>query len=349
MHSDVRRLVGLGLPGYVVETVTTLGAGLDNAAYEVNRELVVRVAREPGVVRREAELLEWVGKVSTLPVPQPVFVLPEDGCLAYRKLDGTPLIDLPPDIRSQCAVRVAAELGGLLAVLHAQDVEQLADLVDIDDEPLDAWRDEAAESYTAVASELTPDTQRAVEAFLQSPLPAPPPRLVYSHNDLGIEHVLVNASTYDVSGVIDWTDAAICDPARDLGLILRDLGPAAYNEATNRLSAAYATASQLPADPTADRPSTDAAAPRSSADAAAGRFPADAAVSRLPADATANRLAGYAAVSRLPVDEGLLDRAWFYARCSLLEDLQYGLGADRPTYVEKSRLAADWLFTYPTP
>ncbi|MGW1345551.1 phosphotransferase family protein [Kribbella sp. NPDC002412] len=258
-----------------------LGAGLDNQAYEVNGELVVRLAREPGVVRREADLLEWVGKVSTLPVPQPVFVLPEDGCLAYRKLGGTPLIDLPPEVRSQCALRVAAELAGLLGVLHAVDVDQIADLVDIDDEPLDAWRDEAADIYASVASVLTPERQRSVEAFLQSPLPAPASRLVFSHNDLGIEHVLVDESTYDVAGVIDWSDAAICDPARDLGLILRDLGPAAYD----------------------------------------------------------------AAASRLPADEGLADRAWFYARCSLLEDLHYGLEADRPTYVEKSLPAADWLFT----
>ncbi|MFI7062647.1 phosphotransferase family protein [Kribbella sp. NPDC050124] len=305
MHSDVSQFVGLGLPGYVVESVTPLGAGLDNEAYEVNGELVVRLARESGVVQREAELLEWVGKVSTLPVPQPVFVLPEDGCLAYRKLDGTPLINLPPDVRSRCALSVAADLAGLLAVLHAVDVDQITDLVDTDDEPLDAWRDEAAETFAAVAPELTPDLQRAVEAFLDHPLPAPTPRLVFSHNDLGIEHVLVNGPTYAVSGIIDWTDAAICDPARDLGLILRDLGPTAYDEAASRLSAAYdAAARQLSA---ADR-----------------------------------------AASRRPADEGLAERAWFYARCSWLEDLQYGLEADRPAYVQKSRLAADWLFTSPT-
>jgi aminoglycoside phosphotransferase (APT) family kinase protein len=28
-----------------------------------------------------------------------------------------------------------------------------------------------------------------------------------------------------VTGVIDWSDAAVCDPAYDFGLLLRDLGP----------------------------------------------------------------------------------------------------------------------------
>jgi aminoglycoside phosphotransferase (APT) family kinase protein len=281
MHTDVERLVSLGLPGYDVRTVTPLGSGLDNEAYEVNGELVVRIAREPAVVRREAALLEWVGTVSPLPVPAPVFALPDDGCLAYRKLDGTPLIDVPVDVRSGYAVRVAAELAGLLAVLQAASIEQLVELVEVDDEPLGVWRDEAAESYPDVASSLGPDLQAAVEEFLRQPVPAPAPRLVFSHNDLGIEHVLVSPETNDVSGVIDWSDAAICDPARDLGLILRDLGPAAFDTALTRSD---------------------------------------------------------------PADEGLAERARFYARCSLLEDLHFGLQSDRPTYITKSLHAARWVF-----
>jgi aminoglycoside phosphotransferase (APT) family kinase protein len=51
--------------------------------------------------------------------------------------------------------------------------------------------------------------------------------LALAHNDLGIEHVLVDPETLQVTGVIDWADAAIADPARDNALLYRDLGPAA--------------------------------------------------------------------------------------------------------------------------
>ena len=54
---------------------------------------------------------------------------------------------------------------------------------------------------------------------------------VFTHDDLGIEHVLADPSTWAVTGVIDWTDAAVTDPARDFGRILRDLGPAALEAA----------------------------------------------------------------------------------------------------------------------
>ena len=38
-------------------------------------------------------------------------------------------------------------------------------------------------------------------------------------------------------------------------------------------------------------------------------------------------------------DEGLRERAAFYARCLAVEDLAYGLGADRPRYAEAAAAA----------
>ncbi|WP_433166655.1 phosphotransferase family protein [Kribbella sp. CA-247076] len=278
-EAEIARLVAIGLPGYDVRRVVPLGAGLDNAAYEVNDELVVRIAREPGSVGREAELLARVGAVSPLPVPQPVFVVDEH-CLAYWKLTGTPLIDVPIAERATYAVAIGATLGAFLAVLHSSEPGGWAGLVDRDDEPLAAWRDETAELFEDLAGQLSSDQRREVEAFLRAPIPEPAQALVFSHNDLGIEHVLVAEGTDTITGIIDWSDAALCDPARDLGLILRDLGPAALDAALR------------------DHPRGDL----------------------------------------------ICDRALFYARCSLLEDLHFGHETGRTTYVDKSLAALRWLF-----
>ncbi len=278
---DVHHLVGIGLPGVVVRSVVRLGAGLDNVAYDVNGELVVRIAREPGSVRREAALLARLGHVSPLPVPEPVFALAEHNCMAYRKLAGTPIIDIPAADHASYVVPVGAELGAFLAVLHTSDPDQWTDLVDVDDEPLAGWREEAAEHYADVAAALAPGHHRRIEAFLRSPLPEPTQKLVFSHNDLGIEHVLVAPGTEKVAGIIDWSDAAVCDPARDFGLVLRDLGPA-------------------------------------SLDAALGQYPGG---------------------------DDLRDRAGFYACCSLLEDLRFGLETGRAPYVDKSLAGLEWVFS----
>jgi aminoglycoside phosphotransferase (APT) family kinase protein len=104
---------------------------------------------------------------------------------------------------------------------------------------------------------------------------------VLSHNDLGIEHVLAEPDVADprVTGVIDWGDAAVTDPAYDFGLVQRDLGPAA-------LDAALAAYARTGADPS-----------------------------------------------------GISERARFYAVCTLIEDLSFGLAQDRAEYVDKSLAA----------
>jgi aminoglycoside phosphotransferase (APT) family kinase protein len=86
---------------------------------------------------------------------------------------------------------------------------------------------------------------------------------VFCHNDLGVEHVLVDVGASAVTGIIDWTDAAIADPARDLAPIYRDLGPEVFD-----LTLAHY----------------------------GGRF-----------------------------DDADRERAVFYARCKLLEDIAYGV------------------------
>ncbi|GLW64053.1 hypothetical protein Arub01_22970 [Actinomadura rubrobrunea] len=231
---DVRAVVGERLPGYRVESVAVLGEGEDNAAYVVNGELIVRFAKggdaagRAARVRREAELLGVVAGVSPLPVPEPVFVAEEAGCLAYAKLPGVPLIDA--SVREPRAV--AEELGAFLRALHALPADRVAGVAEVDDEPMRAWRDEAARTYEALAAHV-PDTYRpAVERFLEAPPPEAARELVFSHNDLGIEHVLVDGAR--VTGVIDWSDAAIVDPAADFGRLYRDLGPEALDAALRR-------------------------------------------------------------------------------------------------------------------
>jgi aminoglycoside phosphotransferase (APT) family kinase protein len=80
MTQQIRTLLARHLPGYEVWSVTEAGEGLDNAAREVNGELIVRTSKEsdPALrakyTRREADLLTAVTGISTLPVPEPVFV-----------------------------------------------------------------------------------------------------------------------------------------------------------------------------------------------------------------------------------------------------------------------------------
>src|SRR5262245_55825172 len=85
MDSVVRAALARHLPQRAIRSFTVVGEGLDNRAYDVDGELIVRVAKDadPDEVRREADLLTALRDISPLPVPEPVFVDPEAGILAY--------------------------------------------------------------------------------------------------------------------------------------------------------------------------------------------------------------------------------------------------------------------------
>ncbi|MDG4824765.1 aminoglycoside phosphotransferase family protein [Asanoa sp. WMMD1127] len=241
-----------------------MGAGYDHAAYEVNAELVVRLARtpDPAQVDREAAILAAVRAATDVPVPEPIVVDPDAGLLVYRKLQGVPAATLPDP--SRVPPTLIAALRRLM-----RDIEAITGAKD-DDAPPSEWLDEARTHYGDIRHAIPATHHRAVELFLSQ---APPPPYagepVFCHNDLGIEHVLVDPATRTLTGVIDWADAARTEPAHDLGRLFRDLGP--------RLGT---------------------------------------------------------------VD----DRALFFARCTTLEDLHYGLSENQETYARNALAALGRVF-----
>ncbi|GIF47934.1 aminoglycoside phosphotransferase (APT) family kinase protein [Asanoa ferruginea] len=217
---SVRRLLDRHWPSLDVHTVRPLGSGFDHLAYEVNTDLVVRVARSPDIseMSGEAEILAAVRAATTVPVPEPILVDASAGLMVYRKLPGTPAAGLPEPSR------VAATVVGALRQLM-RDIAAIP-VGPVDDAPPSEWLDEARSEFADIRAEIPAAHQRAVELFLsQEPPPPYTGQPVFCHNDLGIEHVLVDPETRTLTGVIDWTDAARTEPAHDLGRLFRDLGP----------------------------------------------------------------------------------------------------------------------------
>ncbi len=207
-----RAAVERHLPSLSASGLTRVGGGLDNTVYRLGH-LAVRVG-DPAAVGREADLLRvLVGRDLGCEVPVPELVDDIEGVLAYRWLPGMTLLG------RRASLDLADAVGASLRRLHAVDVTELAALPHEGDD-LTPWLDD-----------LTgPDR---LLATLREAVPAPGPHRVLVHNDLGAEHLLEAAGA--LTGVIDWTDAAVSDPAVDFGRLLRDFGPTF----TDRAVAAY--------------------------------------------------------------------------------------------------------------
>jgi aminoglycoside phosphotransferase (APT) family kinase protein len=218
--------------------ITPLGYGVDHVAFEAD-DLVIRCSRvaDPDSLIRDVAVLAAVAEYTTLPIPHPVLIRPEQGVLVYEKIPGGPAA-----AGERLPEPFAETIGAFLARLHTAPVAELRDLAGDDADPPQTWLADARTLF-AECREQIPKPRR-IEAFLAEPTPPPCPEaeLVFSHNDLGAEHVLVDDER--VTGVIDWSDAAITDPAYDLGLLLRDTGPqvfeailAAYGRTDDALAA----------------------------------------------------------------------------------------------------------------
>lgn len=215
--------------GIAPDELVPLGAGQDNTAYASADGRVVRVAKQsdPSRIRREATLLRAVATLLAdhdvpLAVPEPLLVEPDAGLLVLRAVPGHSLLSRPSALAPE---RLGQPLGAFLTALHQAD---FPGLVDVDDYPAEHLLADAAESYETAADALSPERRRTVELFLAAEPPAPPARFTFSHNDLGAEHLIADERTGALVGVIDWTDAAMADPAADFARLFRDLGPAAH-------------------------------------------------------------------------------------------------------------------------
>ena len=221
MDASSRRRAGAALRRHAPDLAGTdlaqLGQGLDHTALLAG-DLVLRVGED---VAREARLLRLVAPRVPLAVPEPVFADEDDGVLAYRLLPGRPLLgrDAGPG--------QAAVLARFLRALHAVDPRDVAGLVPVEEDDPGEWLTDL------------PGPPALLEV-LGATVPPPADRRVLAHADLGAEHLLERDGV--LTGVIDWSDAAVTDPALDLARPYRDFGPAFLSE----LLAAYGAAAPDP-------------------------------------------------------------------------------------------------------
>nr|WP_240732064.1 phosphotransferase [Egibacter rhizosphaerae] len=170
---------------------------------------------------REASLLTYLSGRLGIAIPVPVLVDAGRGVLVCRRIAGRSLLGM--GVNDPLAV--AAPLADALSKLHATPITLASEMAAPDPYPLPTWRDDAADTYRSIAGELPIDARRALEAFLASPTPHEPTAIALCHNDLGAEHLLVDPQDGRLTGIIDWSDAALTDPCRDFARLFRDFGP----------------------------------------------------------------------------------------------------------------------------
>jgi aminoglycoside 2''-phosphotransferase len=196
--------------------------GWDNLVLEVNRSLIFRFARRMDVLNqliKELKLLPLLNRRLTIRVPNPLYhqTAVQPYYMAYEKIHGEPVTG---SVNKEYLVEtVTVFLRELQAVDHKA-------LEHIPRYTPDTWRREYSLLHERIVREVYPSLEFKVcerinnefTGFIKAGLEFEP---TLCHGDLP-EHILELDGR--ITGIIDWGDACVGDPAFDLTGLLMDYG-----------------------------------------------------------------------------------------------------------------------------
>lgn len=238
-EDQIRAVLAEQFPALRADRIEALDTGGEHYTVAVGDDLVFRFPRDEGIAAntvREAMVLEALAPLLPLPVPVVRYVGRPCGRFPYpftgqQRIPGVMGEVLRPPRKHW--PRLARHVGEFFTALHAFPPEQAAalGLVPRPLEPAERLIADTVRSRDVIGAALPDGLKAAVAPYLEGNIPVPlldfphdRPALVTSHTDLKGEHLFVSPDGTEMTGVIDWSDAALCDPVVDLQDLLIWLG-----------------------------------------------------------------------------------------------------------------------------
>lgn len=234
---DCRRILSQCLPMLAPTAVRYLAQGWDSTVFLVDGSLIARFPKRHEVavtLEREARLLPELAPM--LPVPIPQFLHVVRGCTAfplsfvvYEAVPGTPVDQAALDADG-CGT-FGRDIAAFLRSLHSFPVDRAA-ACGVEPATVAGGRGQLHNFRTAVDVALAPLITPGACARLQSWFDDAEAGGIFDwiptliHGDLSPEHMLVDPANGVLTGVIDWGDAGIGDPALDFAGLLGLMGEA---------------------------------------------------------------------------------------------------------------------------
>jgi aminoglycoside 2''-phosphotransferase len=236
MHAeDYRQIIAACFPDLAIERCRPVAQGWDSVAVEVNGRLIFRFPKRRDVEPQyqiERRLLPELANALPLPIPHVAFFWPGGAAypgifIGHHLIDGAQLAT--EHLTPEHTAGLAQQLGQFLSALHRFPSEQATRLgVPAGDQA--SWRRRFQDQFALIQQQILPLLASAAQAritrdwqvFLNDDTRFPATLI---HHDLAGEHILYNPARGTISGIIDWGDAAIGDPAIDFTGLL-----AAYGE-----------------------------------------------------------------------------------------------------------------------
>ncbi|WP_071458644.1 aminoglycoside phosphotransferase family protein [Bacillus massilinigeriensis] len=227
---EMLAIIKTTFPDLPIDKIQVNDSGWDHDIFILNNELVFRFPKSSeflSKIKDEGKILQLLMEIKpALQVPQYEYVY-QDGLLKgvrYPYLEGIPLSKLPlNDIESNR--ENAKSIGDFLSKLHSIDVERLDDTNLTTIHTMEYWKSLHSNVQKDVFPYLTNQQQKEIdEVFLRFTETKSTYKRTLIHGDLTSSNIIYNKASGCISGIIDFTDAQIGDPAFDFAGLYWDFG-----------------------------------------------------------------------------------------------------------------------------
>ncbi|MFZ0891315.1 MAG: aminoglycoside phosphotransferase family protein [Thermoplasmata archaeon] len=203
--------------------------GWTNLVLEADEELIFRFPRWREVARvldYEVRVLDLIARHLSSPVPQPIRIAVLSNprgwpFISYRKIPGRPLNTIRR-LDEAGKRKLRAFVRTLLNELASMPTRPLLRIGAPEGDPR-AWakkyRGLETRYHRRASSRIPAPTRRKLDRAFErffADLQSARYRPIATHGDLGLDHLLWDVSTNRPTGVIDWEDFRLGDPAFDL-------------------------------------------------------------------------------------------------------------------------------------
>lgn len=236
--TQAKQLITTQFPELAPVTVSLLGVGWDNWAFQVNDRYIFRFPRREiavALLNMESQLLPFVAARVSLAIPEPCFIGEAQGdypwpFAGYPEISGYTACQRY--LNSEQRTNLARPLAIFLRELHHIDVAEAkahgAAADQFDRLGLELRVPKIKQRLHSIfAYGILQNEDRWMEYLNQCVKLNKDHQCCLTHGDLYARHLLLDDHD-DLNGVIDWGDMSLCHPALDLSVVHSFLPPHAH-------------------------------------------------------------------------------------------------------------------------
>lgn len=219
-------LIKRDYPSLIRKDYVFIDTGWDNQIIILDNKIVFRFPRNEyvkWVLRKEKELLVLLWNYVTLSIPQYIYISSTYEYVGYEIVKWNLFtVEEYNNLSSETQKNIQAQLGVFLSQLHSVPLVELAAIwyKRGEDSDMSWWISELQTNFAnACGQYFSADEIAQVNQYIFDLANFDYPHKTLTHGDIQGKNIILDPLKHVLSGVIDFSDARIADPALDFDLL----------------------------------------------------------------------------------------------------------------------------------